>query len=292
MNTIKQKLRFTSLSKEFHSVYKKTDDLGSQPFITPFWDSVNIKVLKSFKPFPKWDFLSNRAITDTMFVVGDSHWLNTQIKFLRSKIGKDLERLAKEEAPGKPTLLTDSPLKTSHNTIHHLYHIYYFLQETKVDASKLKTVVEWGGGYGNFARLWRKAIDSDGTYVIIDTALFSVVQWLYLSTIFGRNSVNLINDQDTEIKPGVINLVPLASLKKTNISGDLFVSTWGLSESESSAQDYVIKKKWFDCPHLLIGFQDNNNEIHYADRLGKYAKKSGATITDIDFIPNNHYALK
>lgn len=288
-----QRKRFSTNKKGFVSVYGRLKELGSEPFVMPFWKDVNKKVAASFEPLPDWGFLDNRALRDTMFVAGDKNWLNTQVKFLEKTIGKSkLRDLSREDSLGKPVLLAEHHLKTSHNTIHHLYHIYFYLKSTKTKPSQLKTVVEWGGGYGNFAKLWRRAIDSSGTYIIIDTALFCSIQWLYLSSVLGNDQVHIIDSKTASIEKGKINLVPLALLDNVRVEGDLFVSTWGLSESLDAAQDYVVNNSWFSCDRLLIGFQDSTEELKHASRLGRIAKKSGAQVVDIDFIPNNHYALK
>ena len=227
-----------------------------------------------------------------MLVDGSTEWLETQVNYLQKKLGSDFEKVLKESVIGKPPRLP-APLNfTSHNKIHHLYHIYFYLERSKVKPNKIHTVVEWGGGYGNFAVLWWR-LNPESTYIIIDTALFCTVQWLYLSSVLGENQVNLLASKKSSIVPGKINIVPLALLDKLKISGDLFVSTWGLSESTAQAQDYVVKKvNWFNCPHLLIGYQNKTKELVYASRLGELAKKDGAKIIDIKFLPNNHYAFR
>lgn len=290
INKLTQRLRFNLYRKEFNAKYNELIGIKKEPYIMPFWQNVNKKVIDSFKPIPKWNFLSNRAIRDTMFVEGDKVWLETQLEYIKKNL-PDYNNLVQEDAFGSPKLLPPPHNFTSHNTIHHLYHLTYFLEQTKVDGNKINTVTEWGGGYGNFAKLWFRKFPKS-TYVIIDTALFTSIQWLYLSSIFGKDKVNIITPKNTKITPGCINLIPLAMLDKIKIESDLFVSTWGLSESAKEAQDYVVKNKWFGAKHLLIGFQDSYSELPYASRLGDLAKKDGAKIIDISFIPNNHYAIK
>lgn len=287
-----QRRRFNRNRRSFWSVYHSIETLGPEPFVAPFWQSVNEEVAESFKPMPEWGFLGNRALRDTMFVVGDSTWLNAQIKYLEDKARINLKRFSEEDSVGEPKLLGTSSYRTSHNSIHHLYHMFFYLRKTNQKPVNLRTVVEWGGGYGNFAKLWKRSVNPASTYVIIDTALFCSIQWLYLVTVLGKNEVQLLDGKDSVIAQGKINLVPLALLDNVKISGDLFVSTWGLSESMYGAQDYVVSRSWFDCPHLLIGFQNSTNDLRYASRLGELSKKAGATIIDIDFIPNNHYAFK
>ena len=292
-NNIRQYSRFHSSRSNFNKLHSTLVELGPEPYVMPFWQGVNEKVIKSFKPTPKWGFLSNRALKDTMFVLGDSHWLNEQIKYLKKRV-KNYSDIVAEDSVGKPSLLPPPNEKTSHNTIHHLYHQEFFFDQAGIKASKISSVVEWGGGYGNFAKIWMRRFQKSDTvtYTIIDTSLFCTIQWLYLTSIFGKNTVNLLSSKDDKIIKGKINLVPLALLDHVKIKGDLFVSTWGLSESAKEAQDYVVKQDWFGAKHLLIGFQDSYTDLPYAERLGTLAKKDGAKIYDIAFIPNNHYAIK
>lgn len=285
---------FKVARKQFSQLLTSLETIGKEPYLMPFWSNVNKKVKLSLLPEPPINFLSDRVIIDTMFVEGSQQWLDNQIHYLRRRLSNYTE-LVREESIGKPKLLTHPNQYTSHNAIHHLYHQEFFADKTNVNLSKINSVVEWGGGYGSFARIWIKRFKKSNqslTYTIIDSSLFCSIQWLYLCSIFGGKNINILKTKKDIIIKGKINLVPLALLESTKIKGDLFVSTWGLSESAKEAQDYVIKHKWFNAKHILIGFQDSYKDLPYAERLGQIAKKDGAKIYDIDFIPKNHYAIK
>lgn len=239
---------------------------------------------------PRWSFLSNQAIRDTMFVDGDSKWLEAQTNYLQRRLGSSYDRMTLEDALGAPKLIHGT--KTSHNTIHHLYHIYYYLETTSTKLKSINTVVEWGGGYGNLAKLWMRNVKPNSTYIIIDTALFCSIQSLYLGCIFGTKQINLLDKKSVGIVKGKINLVPLALLNSKNIEGDLFVSTWGLSESSAEAQDFVIRQHWFNAKHVLLGFQKSTSDLYSASRLGDLARKNGITVSEIPFIKGNYYGFK
>lgn len=292
MRSVIQLYRFNRLRGDFQPMYEEIKKLGKEPFVMPFWEKVNRAIYGTFLPKPSLNFLHKREIIDTMVVQGDEKWLKKQVGYLNKVVGANLELIAKEDRIGSPLLLKKPLQYTSHNTIHHLYHIYYYLNKTHRKLSEFETIVEWGGGYGNFAKIWWRLTDRKGTYIIIDTAIFSTIQWLYLSSIFGQNTVHLIANKSDVIQKGKINIVPSSLMDSVYISGDLFVSTWGLSESTSEAQDYVKNKKWFGCEGLLIGFQDSVEGLEHASRLGKIAEKSGAKIFDTEYISNNHYAFK
>ncbi len=292
MRKLIQRQRFSSLRGQFPKTYKKLLNLGKEPEVMPFWKDINLQIENAFKPLPSYAFLENRALRDTMFVQGDEKWLDTQIKYLKKVLGPKYRKVVQEDKLGSPAMLSKPNHKTSHNTIHHLYHLYYFMEKTATSLDDIDSVVEWGGGYGNFAKLWWRLKKGKGTYTIIDTSLFCSIQWLYLSSLFGKQSVNLLKSKRDKIVTNKINIVPISLLKSISIEGDLFVSTWGLSESSIASQDYVVSENWFKANHLLIGFQDSTKELKFASRLGDLAKDEGAKIIDIRFIPNNHYALK
>ena len=97
-----------------------------------------------------------------------------------------------------------------------------------------KVVFEYGGGYGNFARLI-KSISSDLVYIIYDLPVFSYLQHYYLSS----NGFNTYDTIDMFPKPGIycinqkkdLNLIFFKNLAK-NKDEKLFVATWSLSETD------------------------------------------------------------
>lgn len=286
-----QKYRFNKLRGEFGVILSHLKKIGAEPFVMPFWNRINTNLERILLPAPEIDFLNTREIKDTMLVNGSHEWLESQLSFF-DKLGLGISEQLKESEIGKPARLPKPYDFTSHNKIHHLYHIYFYLDQTQKNIDDIHTVVEWGGGYGNLAYIWWGLKSGKTTYTIIDTGLFCSIQWLYLSSVLGEKYVNLLTKPGDQIQVNKINIVPLALLKNTKIDGDLFISTWGLSESKDTAQDYVIDKNWFGCSGILLGFQDKTEGLEYADRLGKLAKSDGAKIINIKFIPKNHYAFR
>jgi hypothetical protein len=264
-------------------------DIGS--FVSPLWKRVNAEMEKFFIPAPPFNFLTNQMLKDQMFVEAGGRWLEEQLSFLEKRIPKKhLKRLLMEDLAGDPRLL-NATYATSHTSIHHLYHLIRFADNTGCDFEKIEKVVEWGGGYGNLAKIFRR-LKSASTYCIIDTPLFSTLQWLYLSTVLGVENVNLLRRPDDVIRTGKVNVVPLCFADQLQIKADLFLSTWALSESLSAAQDYVISRRWFDADHLLLAYQDTSEAAPTAGRLADIAARAGASAIEIEFIPGNYYAFR
>lgn len=179
---------------------------------------------------------------------------------------------------------------TSHNSIHHLYHLFRFATSRGSKIGDIDSVVEWGGGYGNMAKLFRR-MNEHVTYVILDTPLFSCLQWLYLGTVFGPEAVNLLEKTTDEIIPGKVNCVSIGLVPHVRISCNLFISTWALSESSRFSQDFVIERHWFDARHLLLAYQLAGERFPNAEQVGSLAREMGADIEEIKFIPGNYYAF-
>ena len=196
-----------------------------------------------------------------------------------------------EDYVGEPLILSSEYLASFASALH-LYHFIRFFDKELVDIKQINTVVEWGGGYGSQARIFKR-LKHQSTYIIIDTPLMSCIQWLYLSAILGEKDINIIQESTSSIHTGKINLLPLNFIRQHEIQSDLFLSTWALSESSKYSQDYVINHNWYSSKHLLLAYSDNSTEENpYSDRIGNVAKETGAIIEPIDFHPGNYYAFR
>lgn len=285
-----QKKAYDQISKDFEKNYNKLNNFNIDSFTTPLWKKFNSQVGKSLLPAPPFSFLNDPTIMISMFATAGGNWMEKELKFLEGKMkDKKLREILKEDYVGDPLLLNYRYL-TSHTAIHHLHHLVKFLSVTKSRLENLDTIVEWGGGYGSLIRIMKR-LNPKATYIIIDTPLFSCLQWLYLGTIFGEKGVNLLLSPKDKIKKNQINLLSLPFLKYHEIKADLFISTWALSESSKYSQDYVLKKNWFNAKHLLLAYQDNPAGLFNPSRIGKLAKDRGAVIEDMEFLPGNHYAF-
>jgi len=284
-----QKTTFYALRNKFSGIYNKLKKHNIAQFTTPLWENFNAKLEEVFLPDPPFSFLKDPIIMKTMFVAAGGKWLREEVTFLEKKIPRNrLKAFLQEDYVGDPLLLNSTYL-TSHNSIHHLYHLIRFLDKTQCNFDQIDTIVEWGGGYGNMAKISKRLKSAPSTYIIIDTPLFSCIQWLYLATILGEENVHLLQNSEDTIHAEKINLVPLCFVGPLKINADLFISTWALSESSRYSQDYVVAHKWFSSKHILLAYQGSSKKLPAADRVGKLAAGIGAVIEDIRFLPGNHY---
>ncbi|MCC6405322.1 MAG: hypothetical protein IT405_02970 [Candidatus Yanofskybacteria bacterium] len=286
-----ERLHYEQLAAQCATRYARirTHDTGET---TGLWRDFNERLERSLLPRPPWDFLRDPVISATMVMTKGGANLAAELAALRAFWPPEtLRTMVRENALGSPRL-ANAELLTSHNSIHHAHHIARFLQATSVRPDTIGTVVEWGGGYGNLAKLWRRMKGCAPTWVIIDTPVLAVVQWLYLAAILGEDTVRLMEHSDTTLLHGGITIIPLQFVKAVPPTADLFVSTWAISESPRELQDMVVERSWFGARHLLLGYQDSNAHLPNAGRIGALAASVGATIEDLPALPGQHYAFR
>lgn len=285
-----QKISYEKFKKKFPILYEKIKKYSIDEFITPLWKNSNKKMEKVLLPFPRFDFLCNPELMYMMFTSSGGELMKTEVNFLENKIRKgDLGKIIKEEYFGSALISNDKYL-SSHNSILHFYHLLKYEEKTGNRLSEMESVIEWGGGYGNLARIFKRYTNKKATYIIIDTPLFSCLQWLYLSVILGENEVVIISSPNEKIVKNKINIFPLGLLKYFRLDCDLFISTWALSESTKLSHLLVKKKNFFGARHLLMSFQESCYYLPDASHVRSILPKE-TRIEKIELMRNNFYAF-
>ncbi|MBI4314254.1 MAG: hypothetical protein HY594_05515 [Candidatus Omnitrophica bacterium] len=284
-----QRETFEALKAELPRQYAAMKPYDISRYVSPIWKEFNAKVEAALLPSPPFSFLRHPTIMFTMFVTAGGQWLQDEICFLEQRFSPEqLGALLAEDYAGMP-LLMNARYRTSHNTIHHAYHLARYQEARSKSFDSMKTVVEWGGGYGNLAKIFYRFSPKSHTYIIMDTPLFSCLQWLYLSTVLGQDRTHLIGEPDAAIREGAINLLPVSFLENQKISADLFISTWALNESSAASQRAVMEKQWFGAQNLLLAYREHDTRLPDFEPMVKTGVSRGGTIGEIPFLPGNRY---
>ena len=291
-----------SENENFHEnyhLYKKNyiEKLGDisncQKFIIPMWQGLAENIKADFINNFNISFLENKVIRRTMFLdYGGSALQKMEINNLEKIYSKNrLKYLLKETPVGQPTI-TNFKYWTSHNSIHQLHHLANFSEITSLDYSNISQVVEWGGGYGCMARVLMK-FNPNLTYIIIDLPIFSIIQAIYISTIFSPDKINVITDENQNIAKNKINIIPINMLIGNNIkilNTDIFISTWALSESTDYSQEYVEANIFFGAKYLLMAHQQKSQEVQYAEDITGHLNNYQTLYHEkIPNLKNNYY---
>lgn len=286
-----QRKNFNALKREFFSNLSRFKSNNFNKYIIAEWHD-NLKAIeKDLLENLRFDFLKHPVISKTMFV-GNKPWVAGELKHIENKLPlKKISNLLAEDYIGKP-VISNWKYLTSSNSIHHLYHLVRYLEKTHCDLKKINAIIEWGGGYGNFAKIFWRFKKTNCTYVIIDLPVFSCLQFIYLSIVLGKDKINFIADPAEDIAEGKINILPISFLTQFKLKCDLFISTWAISESSAFAQNYAAEQGWFDSPHLILAFQSSNDKFPFAGRIVDLAGEKNIISEDISFLPGNKYIFR
>ena len=284
--------RYRALAPRLAALESDLRRIGTGPFAVPFWERTNERLRAALLPVPPREFLRHPLILESMFMSAGGALLERELRDLESRFDPRELRLLLEEDPVGGPLLQARGYASSHNSVHLLYHIARFVASTGTELSGLRRIVEWGGGYGRLAVLMRRLCGRDVAYAIVDTPLFTAIQWLYLASILGEASVRVARDPHTESVPGVVTLIPVGLVEDITVEADLCVSTWALSESSRYAQEHVRQRAWFGARHLLLGYQVGSSLVPDSSLTGELARKDGATIEPLAYQPGNFYAFR
>jgi putative sugar O-methyltransferase len=251
------------------------------------WEEWADKIKMDFEQGLPLDFLRHNGLRALM-VFSDRKIANYQLNDLRKIFSQTfLIEILLEDYIGKPQIINEK-YKTSANRIHHLFHLGNYSRITHREIWSNKIILEWGGGYGNMARLIKK-MNPNITYLIFDLPQIVPIQYIYLATLFGENNVNLINDY-TQIVSNKFNLVAVNyadNFKKLKIDG--FISTWALTESSKIYQTFCYENNFFNAKSILLAYaKDENNFI-----FNQIGTDNDFHFSQIKYFPKNHqYAFR
>lgn len=233
-------------------------------------------------------FLHSKVVRDTMFT-GNAYYVVSEYFYLKNNNWKIWKNIIKEnnKIPNEPFILYP---RSSGNTIHHTYHLARFQNDTGVDYKKLKVIFEFGGGYGNMCRIFKK-LGFKGTYIIYDLPIFSALQSFYLKVNNIPAVYNKINYASKVMCISDYTKLTKLLKKYTRGKDKLFLATWSLSESPLVTRR-LIEPLVSRFEYFLISYQSNFNDI---DNIS-YFKKFQNKFVDykwfnykIEQLPNNNY---
>lgn len=166
---------------------------------------------------------------------------------------------------------------TSPNLIHMAYHLLQWEKATGRKVQDLKSVVEFGGGFGSMAKLIHR-LGFTGQYTIYDLPEMSLLQEFYLSQTLEHHNVQWVNG-------------PHGSGKQP-ATADLWLATWSFSEVPISDRAGIINQ----CKpeSYLIGYQNIfewNDNIGWFTEFSRSKPKYQWTTQRLEHQDGEHYYL-
>jgi len=285
--------RFRSLAPRFQNVYSNFAQNDCSPFLVDAWKRFNDDFVAMCDPSLPENFLHHPIVLHTL--TGNPVrplWKPFLAEIFQMLGETNSAPLLKETLIGNPRIC-EKEFLTSPGRITHLWmlasYIDYLSSQGKSQQS-LDTIIEFGGGFGGLAHVWSQLGQRRPTYVIFDSPIMCAIQWQYLSALNGEDLVTPIFDSKQPLVSGTINLLPVSMLSRRDLSGDVFVSTWALSESNDLAQQAVIDANWFSAPHILLAFQRSSQSFPLAERFKSMAAERGGLLKEMPYYFANNFS--
>ncbi len=253
---------FSNLWKDMQEDYNKLseieqrDTLFQEKFCHPFWQKTRSDIKGLIKGKPQEDFLKFSAIAGTMVRSGFNNFQKYEIDFLTFGLSEKNRKIlfSHNYDTDFGNLQKLPPFDVSANTLGHLFYIGKILEGC--DISKIKTIVEFGGGYGNLARLIKQIIPQS-TLILFDLPETLAIQALFLRYTLKNVRIFVHNKIPNLFKEGAIHLLPVFFVEDLNVDTNLFISTFALSESTEFLQKVMLNKRFYNADYCYIVGQVN-----------------------------------
>ena len=225
---------------------------------------------KNTKNFLRYNFIQK------MFFLHNRLFIYQELKEIKkSKNWKYFKYLIKEDHIGNP-IRYFLYLESSGNRINHGYHLYILEKELNIYIKKeIKSVFEFGGGYGCMARIFSK-INKRIKFTCFDTNFVNLLQFYYLK----HNKLNVGFTKRN-------NFFLTSNVNDLTNKYDLFLANWSLSETPINyRKKFLIKLK--NSKYIFISFQEkfeNLNNLDYFNSIKKLLSKK----FEIKIIKNQFY---
>lgn len=210
------------------------------------WELARQKLIDHIYTDDPRGFLRWPEVRSTMFVAYPSY-NSIEREALRNSSAwhERWQSILVEDPCGCPIPSRLTP-ETSDNLIHHAYHALT-IEKYIGDISQFGEIVEFGGGYGSFARLVRR-LGITTRYHIHDLPEFGALQRYYLaSTALHRQEPSINQNLTWSATPDELSM----QVNRRR----LFLAFWSLSETPLQYRD-----PWYEliaaCDCVVIAYQD------------------------------------
>ena len=256
--SLKQKKIQNSLSQELNRKSHKEILFTHKIFSKEIYSLIKNKNLQNFL---------RKNFIQKMFFIHNRFFLIPH--FFEIFFSKSLKKLLTDDMVGNPVPFFLYK-KTSGNRIRCLYHLKKILDfcSRKKIKNNFDLVVEVGGGYGSFARIY-KLMRPKTKFILFDTPEVAMLQCYYLRSLNYKISINKFS-KDISIYYNYKKLDLL--LKKFKNKKILFISTWALSEMPLNLRKNILKNINLYSAYI-IAFQHTFEKINNYDFFTQIQEK-------------------
>jgi hypothetical protein len=244
------------------------DELAAATWLGPAqseWAGFAAEIRQALERDGADQFLRLPPIAKTLHSRQRSHTRRYLEYVLGSKRFSPVIHKALTESPvGKPLVNPHYPL-SSPLLVQHGYHLIRLMESTDFDVSKMRLVVEFGGGYGSFFRLLRN-LGYRNKYIISDLPVMCALQRFYLRNVFLTESDR---QAPTNLRWQADGDYGLLAREAAQHSPSLFMATWSLSETPLATRS-AVESVLGSFSYILFAYQrtfGSHDNVEYFTRL-------------------------
>ncbi len=226
---------------------------GHEEAVSPWWEEVRTQLVDHIERDDPRSFLHWEPIRQTMFISPDEEFVATELAELQAS-GDWQERWSHallESPAGCPAPYRG--FKASSGTlIHHAYHLLILERTIGRRIENLREMVEFGGGYGSFARLVY-GLGFDGRYHVYDFPELNALQRYYVNSVAAADGGAAFPDT-------FVSTSDRLALPTVHADDSLFVALWSLSETPLHERELWIGRI-AAAGHVLIAYQAEFEDV-------------------------------
>jgi hypothetical protein len=238
-------------SRVFQSLCNQNLDILEQHYIHPYWQGARERIRNTILGEPEKNFLGDKQLGYDMVrrIMGVAQ--TYEICYLEHCITPKTQKLIQQFKESECAQLDIDcyQYNCSSNTLGHLFYAAKIL-ENKKDLP-IKTIVEFGSGYGNLAHIFKTMLP-DTTLYLIDLPELLAIQLLFLRESMPEIPVYFHAQIPSSYQENAIHLIPIHIIEQCSIYADLFISTFALSEATELVQKMMIKNNFFNAKMVYI----------------------------------------
>jgi plasmid stabilization system protein ParE len=251
---------------------------------SPWWAGVRQQLVRQLRAGDPRAFLRWRPIRETM-LVPHVPYVEDELRALQASGAwtATWSTVLEEDPTGCPPSYPALP-SSSANLIHHAFHVQRLREVSGRSLEDFTQIVEFGGGYGSFARLAFR-LGFTGVYHVHDFPEFAALQDYFLRSVLAARG------QETPVT--FTASADSAHAPAPDGDAGLFVGLWSLSETPLAERE-----PWIDAidgaSAALLAFQDEfeaTDNRAWFEALQTTAPRLRWTISEIAHLPGNSYAI-
>lgn len=238
---------WSSIFSEYHQLNK---NLGAyqdrdSDFFTAYWKNNRERFRKIIDQRDPGNFLADPYLAGAMVRGGYGSCQEFEETYLMNCLTEKAHQIIHSIKDVDQRWLKHESREFSCST-NTLGHMFYLGRIIDLLSDLPAVMIEFGSGYGNFARVFRQAYPNS-TEILIDFPEMLALAYYFLRLTLPNTKILLHKNAGQAVEPNAINLIPVFFIDQLQQNCDVFVSTFALSETTSFLQNLVVSNKFFDA---------------------------------------------